>query len=78
MQNVVGMQVSKQSQADFWHSDAQEKTRYKLEDARAYHYLNQSSCIELNGVDNAEEYERTRHAMDVVGIKVEDQVSYAY
>ena len=53
----------------------QEKARYKLEDARSYHYLNQSSCIDLNGVDNAEEYERTRHAMDVVGIKVEDQVT---
>ena len=39
-----------------------------MKDAKYFNYLNQSSCFELNGVDNAKEYERTVQAMDVIGI----------
>lgn len=52
----------------------QERERYKLGDPRSFHFLNQSSCYELNGIDDAEEYLATRRAMDVVGISEEEQV----
>uniref|UniRef100_A0A0D3FMK2 Myosin motor domain-containing protein n=1 Tax=Oryza barthii TaxID=65489 RepID=A0A0D3FMK2_9ORYZ len=47
--------------------------RYKLADARSFHYLNQSSCIEVEGINDAEEYLATRRAMDIVGINEEEQ-----
>ena len=34
----------------------EEARRWTLADARSFHYLNQSSCFELKGVDNAVEY----------------------
>lgn len=33
-----------------------ERARWKLTKAQDYHYLNQSTCYELPGVNNAEEY----------------------
>lgn len=47
--------------------------RYKLGDPRTFHYLNQSNCIKLEGVDDGEEYLATRRAMDVVGISPDEQ-----
>ncbi|KAK3164631.1 hypothetical protein QOZ80_1AG0022100 [Eleusine coracana subsp. coracana] len=47
--------------------------RYKLTDPRSFHYLNQSSCIEVEGINDAEEYLATRRAMDIVGINEEEQ-----
>lgn len=41
---------------------------------RTFHYLNQSNCFELDGIDDAKEYVATRKAMDVVGISSEEQV----
>lgn len=52
----------------------QDTQRYKLADARSFHYLNQSSCIEVEGINDAEEYLATRRAMDIVGINEEEQV----
>jgi myosin V len=52
----------------------QDIQRYKLTDARSFHYLNQSSCIEVDGINDAEEYLATRRAMDIVGINEEEQV----
>ncbi|RWR96090.1 myosin-6-like protein [Cinnamomum micranthum f. kanehirae] len=49
--------------------------RYKLENPRRFHYLNQSNCYELDGVDDSEEYLATRRAMDVVGISGDEQES---
>ncbi|XXG90609.1 hypothetical protein AAC387_Pa12g2336 [Persea americana] len=49
--------------------------RYKLENPRRFHYLNQSNCYELDGVDDSEEYLATRKAMDVVGISGDEQES---
>ena len=40
----------------------------------AYRYLNRSSCFDLPGVSNADEYVATRNAMSVVGIPRADQV----
>ncbi|EPS66547.1 hypothetical protein M569_08229, partial [Genlisea aurea] len=53
----------------------EEITRYKLGNPKAFHYLNQSNCYELNGVDDSEEYLLTKRAMDVVGISIDEQVS---
>ena len=36
--------------------------------ARSFAYLSRSSCFDLEGVDNAEEWGRTRRAMELVGI----------
>ncbi|KAL5706011.1 Myosin-6 [Ranunculus cassubicifolius] len=47
--------------------------RYKLGNPRSFHYLNQSNCYELDGVDESEEYLATRRAMDVVGISTNEQ-----
>ncbi|KAL3850022.1 hypothetical protein ACJIZ3_011904 [Penstemon smallii] len=51
----------------------EEIKKYKLENPRSFHYLNQSNCFELNGVDESKEYLATRKAMDTVGISSEDQ-----
>ncbi|PPR95106.1 hypothetical protein GOBAR_AA25555 [Gossypium barbadense] len=47
--------------------------RYKLGNPRTFHYLNQSNCYELDGIDDSKEYTATRRAMDVVGISPEEQ-----
>lgn len=47
--------------------------RYKLANPRTFHYLNQSNCYELEGVDDSKEYFETRRAMDIVGISTEEQ-----
>ncbi|KAL8143036.1 hypothetical protein V2J09_016068 [Rumex salicifolius] len=47
--------------------------KYKLENPRSFHYLNQSDCFELEGLDEGKEYLDTRRAMDVVGISSEEQ-----
>lgn len=39
-----------------------------------FHYLNQSNCYELDGVDDSKEYLATRRAMDIVGISSDEQV----
>ncbi|KAL4578472.1 hypothetical protein LXL04_014595 [Taraxacum kok-saghyz] len=47
--------------------------KYKLGKAKSYHYLNQTNCFELSGVDEGKEYAATRKAMDVVGISTDEQ-----
>ncbi|XP_015884396.3 myosin-15 isoform X3 [Ziziphus jujuba] len=47
--------------------------KYKLSRPSDFHYLNQSRTYDLDGVSNAEEYVKTRRAMDIVGISLEDQ-----
>ena len=37
-------------------------------------YLNQSNCIELDGLDDSKEYLATKRAMEVVGINSDEQV----
>ncbi|XP_052114569.1 myosin-17 [Arachis duranensis] len=49
------------------------KEKYKLGNPSSFHYLNQSKCYELDGVDDTNEYIATRRAMDVVGISEEEQ-----
>ncbi|PSR94900.1 Myosin-6 like, partial [Actinidia chinensis var. chinensis] len=47
--------------------------RFKLGNPRSFHYLNQSNCYELDGIDDSKEYIATRRAMDIVGISSEEQ-----
>ncbi|KAM3708426.1 hypothetical protein ACB098_02G097000 [Castanea mollissima] len=47
--------------------------KYKLGNPRIFHYLNQSNCYELDGVDDSKEYLATRRAMDGVGISSDEQ-----
>ncbi|KAJ4836843.1 hypothetical protein Tsubulata_018472 [Turnera subulata] len=51
----------------------QDIEKYKLGSPKSFHYLNQSNCYELDGVNDAHEYLATRRAMDVVGIGDEEQ-----
>ncbi|CAN1218260.1 XI-K [Linum perenne] len=52
---------------------AEVKEKYKLGSPKSFHYLNQSSCFELDGINDAHEYLETRRAMDIVGISEEEQ-----
>ncbi|KAA8534806.1 hypothetical protein F0562_029752 [Nyssa sinensis] len=51
----------------------EDREKYKLGNPKSFHYLNQSTCYKLDGVDDAEEYLATRRAMDIVGISEEEQ-----
>ncbi|XP_075474640.1 myosin-17-like [Primulina tabacum] len=51
----------------------EERQKYKLGNPESFHFLNQSKCIKLDGVNDAEEYLATRRAMDIVGISEEEQ-----
>ncbi len=37
-------------------ASAEERVKWRLLPAAEYHYLNQSTCYELQGVDNADEF----------------------
>ena len=52
----------------------QDLKKYKLGDPSSFHYLNQSACIKVDGINDAEEYLATRKAMDTVGITDQEQV----
>ncbi|XP_015892138.2 myosin-6 isoform X2 [Ziziphus jujuba] len=47
--------------------------KYKLGPPSTFHYLNQSNCYKLDGVDDTKEYIETRRAMDIVGISSAEQ-----
>ncbi|KAI3741926.1 hypothetical protein L1987_59605 [Smallanthus sonchifolius] len=51
----------------------EEVEKYKLGDPKTFHYLNQSNCYQLVGINEAQDYLATRRAMDVVGITDTDQ-----
>ncbi|TYK17992.1 myosin-9 isoform X2 [Cucumis melo var. makuwa] len=51
----------------------QERERYKLGNPKSFHYLNQSNCYELAGVNDAHDYLATKRAMDIVGIGEQEQ-----
>ncbi|KAL4445379.1 hypothetical protein ABPG77_011204 [Micractinium sp. CCAP 211/92] len=52
-----------------------ERAALRLKPAKAFRYLNKSTCFDLRGVSNAEEYRRTRRSMSVVGIPEGEQES---
>jgi len=56
----------------------QDVKRFKLGNPRTFHYLNQSNCYELEGIDDSKEYLETRRAMDIVGISSDEQVNFSF
>lgn len=54
-------------------ASVEDAEKYKLGDPKVFHYLNQSSCYELDHTNNSREYVKTRRAMDIVGISLEEQ-----
>lgn len=54
-------------------ASGRDSEKYKLVHPSHFHYLNQSKVYELDGVSSAEEYMKTKRAMDIVGISHEDQ-----
>lgn len=57
---------------NLYHQDAD---KYKLAHPKNFNYLNQSRTYELQGVSDADQYLKTRRAMDIVGICFTDQVN---
>ncbi|KAF0924298.1 hypothetical protein E2562_009998 [Oryza meyeriana var. granulata] len=47
--------------------------KYNLGDPSSFHYLNQSTCIKVDGISDTEEYLATRSAMNTVGITEQEQ-----
>lgn len=50
-----------------------EKEKYGLQSADKYFYLNQGSCIEIDGKDDAEDFKFLLSAMQVLGFTHEEQ-----
>lgn len=61
-------------QTSNYSSKFQESVKFKVDNPRKFHYLNQSNFYELKGVDESQEYLATKKAMDVVGISSDEQV----
>ena len=74
--NDLHVTVTYTSDSNLCINKNQEREKYKLGDPKSFHYLNQSKCFELDGINDAHEYLATRRAMDVVGISEEEQVSF--
>ena len=53
----------------------QDVKRFKVDNPKNFHYLNQSSCYNVDAIDDAKEYLAARRAMDVVGIGSDEQVA---
>ena len=51
----------------------EERAALRLQPAAEFAVLKKSSCFELQGVDNAQEYRRTREAMGIVGMSPAEQ-----
>lgn len=59
----------------FYHlcASGKDAEKYKLGHPSSFHYLNQSKTYELDGVSSSQEYIKTRRAMDIVGITLDEQ-----
>ncbi|XP_048137335.1 myosin-11 isoform X2 [Rhodamnia argentea] len=75
---VCQISDSERNYHSFYHLCAapqEEIEKYKLGNPESFHYLNQSNCYQLEGVNDAEEYLAIRRAMNVVGISEDEQNS---
>ncbi|XP_071684823.1 protein OPAQUE1 isoform X4 [Lolium perenne] len=72
---VVQISKSERNYHCFYQLCASEQVagKYKLAHPKNFNYLNQSHTYELQGVSDADEYLKTRRAMDIVGICFADQ-----
>eukprot|EP01097_Dermamoeba_algensis_P007376 TRINITY_DN4649_c0_g2_i1.p1 TRINITY_DN4649_c0_g2~~TRINITY_DN4649_c0_g2_i1.p1 ORF type:complete len:289 (+),score=47.26 TRINITY_DN4649_c0_g2_i1:269-1135(+) len=55
--------------------DSSEKDALCLTSHDDYFYVNQGNCPQIEGVDDKEEYQRTKHALSVIGIDQPEQKS---
>lgn len=51
----------------------EEREKYMVFAPEDFHYLNQSGCVIVEGIDDEEEYQATRRAMDTLKIPIEEQ-----
>ncbi|EFA75546.1 class VII unconventional myosin [Heterostelium album PN500] len=49
------------------------KTKLSLGEPEEYHYLNQSGCIRIDRINDAEDFEHVRYAMSVLGLPEDKQ-----
>ena len=56
-------------------ASAEEKEEFATTNAQDFYYLSQSGCYTVDGVDDAEEFQLTKKAMDVIGITKEEQTN---
>lgn len=47
--------------------------KWKLTKAEDFHYLNQTGCVEIQGVNDAKMFEQTKYAMTTIGITPDQQ-----
>ncbi|KAG2382959.1 hypothetical protein C9374_004926 [Naegleria lovaniensis] len=53
-------------------SDAQSRNKYHLQNVNQYHYVNQSGCTSVVGINDAQEFQETLKSMRIIGISEED------
>ncbi|GAB6028580.1 Unconventional myosin-IXAa, variant 2 [Chamberlinius hualienensis] len=51
----------------------EERVAFQLKRPQEYHYLNQSACYTLEGVDEVYEFSRLKQSMEMVGFSIEKQ-----
>ncbi|TMW63803.1 hypothetical protein Poli38472_002744 [Pythium oligandrum] len=57
-------------------ASSEERERWQLMDPSEFHYLNQSTCVQRkDGVNDAEQFQLLKNAMNVMGFSVEDMES---
>eukprot|EP00004_Rigifila_ramosa_P020020 TRINITY_DN516_c0_g1_i1.p1 TRINITY_DN516_c0_g1~~TRINITY_DN516_c0_g1_i1.p1 ORF type:complete len:1655 (-),score=479.04 TRINITY_DN516_c0_g1_i1:157-4674(-) len=49
-------------------SDADEKAKYKIKAAKEYHYLNQSGVTTIDGVNDAEDFQKVKMSLNVLNM----------
>eukprot|EP00301_Raphidiophrys_heterophryoidea_P005017 c12143_g1_i1.p1 GENE.c12143_g1_i1~~c12143_g1_i1.p1 ORF type:complete len:1493 (+),score=327.31 c12143_g1_i1:156-4634(+) len=54
-------------------ASAEFKEKLKLENVESYHYLNQSGCTAVPGIDDVADYNAMRKAMQVIGMTEDEQ-----
>lgn len=76
---VVSQNVSERNFHIFYQmlfgASKEDKDQFGLTEPSYYYYLNQSGTYTVDGTDDTKEYLETRQAMDVIGIREEDQSS---
>ncbi|KYQ91225.1 myosin-5b [Tieghemostelium lacteum] len=53
--------------------DSDQKEKFYLKEVSDYYYLNQSECMEIDGVSDEKTFKETLHAMQVSGINQDEQ-----
>lgn len=54
-------------------ANQQDRNNYQLREPSSYHYLNQSQCYTVDGMDDVQDFNEVVQAMDIIGITKEEQ-----